>query len=385
MSSIQMQLVFSALLILLLTGCAQNSRSQQEKNKTLYKGTWETDTSKRIVDLSEFKTLLPRDGIPPIDNPEFWALSKAGDQYHEHEPVIVVEHDGKAKAYPISILTQHEIVNDNIGGKPLTITYCPLCNSGMVFERQLNHEGESYMLDFGVSGMLRKSDLVMWDRQTESWWQQITGKALVGELAGAELELYPSDMIAFEDFRENYPEGMVLSTNTGHNREYGVNPYVDYDEDKQQTPRFFKEENTGPLPPLERVVTLKGREVSKVYPYSVVSEKEVINDVHEGRPLVIFFKGNTLSPLDERQISKSRKIGSATVYSREVEEGKVLTFEKTAEGIKDKETGSTWNIQGKCVAGPMEGQNLPPLIHGDHFAFAWFAFHENAVVYGSEE
>ncbi len=345
---------------------------------------WQTDTSQRLVDLDEFKTMLKRDQIPPIDDPVFWNLNKAKDEFHEHEPVIVVENGDQAKAYPVSILIHHEIVNDKVDGKPLTITYCPLCNAGMVFERELTYEGKTYLLDFGVSGMLRKSDLVMWDRQTESWWQQISGKALVGKLAGAELNLYPSSMLAFEDFEANHPDGKVLATETGEIRDYGTNPYVGYDENENEQPRFIEESVNSPLPPKERIVTIKGQNQSKAYPYSVIREQEVLNDSHEGKKIVIFFKGNTLSPLDEKQIAKSRKIGSATVHSRELGD-RVLTFEKAEAGIKDQQTGSIWNIRGQCVEGPLEGEELPPVIHGDHFAFAWFAFHENTKVYKTQQ
>lgn len=145
---------------------------------------WETDKTTHSVPLDEFTVLLKPDGIPPIDEPQFWSRDKAEEQFFKHEPVISLEISGEAKAYPLSILTFHEIVNDRVGGKPVSITYCPLCNAAIVFDRKLEFEGETYLLDFGVSGMLRNSDLVMWDRQTESWWQQFTGRALVGKLTG---------------------------------------------------------------------------------------------------------------------------------------------------------------------------------------------------------
>lgn len=374
----QLNLLILVTLILSLgnTACSQTGDE-------LYKGTWKTDTSQRLVRLSEFKTLLRRDGIPPIDKPDFWSVPKARERYQQHEPVMVVSHKDVTRAYPISVLMHHEIVNDELAGKPLTISYCPLCNSGMVFERQLTHEGRTYTLDFGVSGMLRHSDLVMWDRQTESWWQQLSGKALVGKLAGATLKLHPSQTVAFTDFAESHSDAKVLSTNTGHNRSYGTNPYVNYDEDKEESPRFTDKVLDAPLPPKERLVTLKGERQSKVYPYSTVRKREVINDNHEGQPFVIFYKGNTLSALDEKQIKNSRKVGSATVYSRKLD-GRVLTFEKAGGRIRDKATNSTWNIQGECIAGELKGKNLHAMVYGEQFAFAWFPFHENTVIYGRE-
>jgi len=148
---------------------------------------WKTDTTIHTVPLEEFKALLPRDGIPPIDRPKFFTQKQALQNYFEHEPVIALEIEGVAKAYPLNVLTYHEIVNDKIGEVPVTATYCPLCNAAIIFDRRLTYKGKKYVLDFGVSGMLRKSDMVMWDRQTQTWWQQIVGEAVVGKLAGATL------------------------------------------------------------------------------------------------------------------------------------------------------------------------------------------------------
>ena len=213
---------------------------------------WRTDTSIHIVPLSEFTALMKPDGIPSIDAPKFWERTRAKEFYFEHEPVIAIEKNGSAKAYPLSVLMYHEIVNDNLGELPILVTYCPLCNAGIVFDRRLTFEGKSNLLDFGVSGMLRKSDLVMWDRQTESWWQQLMGEALVGKLAGAELTFINSQIISVSKFFEAYPKGLILSTETGHTREYGTNPYTGYDDPVNKQPRLFQEEVDTRLPAMER-------------------------------------------------------------------------------------------------------------------------------------
>ncbi|MBW8052053.1 MAG: DUF3179 domain-containing protein, partial [Cytophagales bacterium] len=135
-------------------------------NKEKINQEWKTDITNKSVPLNEFIALLKRDGIPPIDNPKFWNKEEGDKVFFKHEPVIAVAINGKAKAYPLSILTWHEIVNDRIAGVDISATYCPLCNAAIVFDRKLNFKGKEYLLDFGVSGMLRKSDMVMWDRQT---------------------------------------------------------------------------------------------------------------------------------------------------------------------------------------------------------------------------
>lgn len=340
---------------------------------------WLTDTSMHIVPLDEFTALLQRDGIPPIDRPLFWEAEEALLQLFIHEPVIAVAIDGMAKAYPLSILMFHEIVNDEINGRYFSATYCPLCNAALVFDRELAYDDSTYLLDFGVSGMLRMSDLVMWDRQTESWWQQFTGEALVGKLSGAELNIIPSLLISLEEFFEAYPNGMVLSSETGHFRVYGTNPYTDYD-DLQNTPRFFKGEIDERLPAMERVIDIHVRGKYIVYPLGIIQEKQLINDHFMGADFVLFHSSKTVSVLDKGTIADSRQIGSVTVFSAELD-GQTLHFRKTGNNFTDDLSDSVWNIAGQCIEGAFKGRQLKPIAHGNHFAFAWFAFRPDSEVY----
>jgi hypothetical protein len=352
---------------------AQNNPRNVELN-------WKTDTTKHSAPLNEFTALMKSDGIPPIDSPKFWDKEKATANYFEHEPVIAVEIGGKAKAYPLSVLMFHEIVNDEINGVPISATYCPLCNAALVFDRRLEFEGKKYLLDFGVSGMLRNSDLVMWDRQTESWWQQFLGEALVGELAGAQLEIIPSMLISLNEFFESYPDGLVLSTETGHSNEYGTNPYTSYDNLENKQPRLFTGEVDYRLPAMERIIDIEVEGKYKIYPLSEISKKGVINDNFEGQAVVFFHTEKTVSVLDENSISKSKQIGSVTVFEPHLDD-KLLTFKKTNEGFVDNETGSVWSITGKCISGNLKGKELRPVPHGNHFAFAWFAFHPETEIF----
>ncbi|MFW5762587.1 MAG: DUF3179 domain-containing protein [Cyclobacteriaceae bacterium] len=341
---------------------------------------WKTDTSIHSVPLSEFTVLLKPDGIPPIDSPKFWDRKEATSNYFEHEPVISIEIESKAKAYPLSVLMFHEIVNDELNGVPFAATYCPLCNAALVFDRRLEFKRKDYLLDFGVSGMLRNSDLVMWDRQTESWWQQLMGEALVGKLTGAQLDIIPSMLISLDEFYETYPDGLVLSTETGHFREYGTNPYTSYDDTDNQQPRLFHGEVDSRLPTMERVIDIQEGEHYKVYPYATIRGEKVINDTFEGKPVVLFYSEKTVSVLDKSEIKQSKKIGSVTVFDPRVNNEK-LTFKKSAKGFIDEQTGSVWSITGKCISGELKGKELRPVPHGNHFAFAWFAFHPESELY----
>lgn len=352
---------------------AQNNSRNIEVN-------WKTNKSKHNVSLEEFKTLVMRDGIPPIDTPRFWKKEKSMQAFFEHEPVIAVEINNEAKAYPLSVLMYHEIANDLVGGVPVSVTYCPLCNAAIVFNRRLDFKGHEYLLDFGVSGMLRKSDLVMWDRQTESWWQQFTGEALVGELTGAQLDLVSSMLISLKDFFENYPNGEVLSTETGHFRKYGTNPYTGYDNPENKQPHLFNETVDGRLPAMERVIDVQIEGQYKIYPFSAIQKKHVINDVFNDEAIVLFFASKTVSVLDKTNIAESKEIGSVTVFTSRIDD-KILSFQKVENNFVDEQTLSTWSITGKCIKGVYKGWELRPITHGNHFAFSWFAFHPDCEIY----
>lgn len=345
---------------------------------------WKTDTTKSIVELREITVVLPRNSFPKIDYPKFLGKEDGLKEFFTQEPVISVSINGNAKAYPLNILTMHEISNDSLGNVPILPTYCPLCNSSVVFDRRLTHKGKVYLLDFEVSGMLRNSDLIMADKQTETWWQQLMGIGLVGELADVELDVIPSLVISVKDFFDRYPNGKILSPNTGTDAQtsYGTNPYENYD-NKSGKPyeRYFDHAKLGTkLPPMERLIDLKGGDSYKVYPFSVIAEEGVINDYYNGRNIVIFYKEGTVSILDKKEIAESKDIGSATVFSSELD-GKILTFEKINGGFVDMETRSVWDITGLCIKGQHIGKELIPEKHSNHFAFAWFAFHPESEIY----
>ena len=330
---------------------------------------WKTDFTKHSVPLSEISSGgPPRDGIPPIDQPRFETVDQANRWLKAREPVIHLAIGSDVRAYPLQILTWHEIVNDEVGGVPVTITFCPLCNTAIAFDRRL----EGRTLDFGTSGNLRHSDLVMWDRQTESWWQQITGEAIVGELTGRQLQMLPATIVAWEAFARQFPHGRVLSRETGFDRNYGDNPYVGYDQ-VDNPPFLFDGELDGRLPPKERVVTvsLGGEDVA--IPFSTLAARRVITDTVGGQPVVVFWQGGTASALDQAEIASSRDVGASGAYKPEVD-GRRLTFSWEDDAFVDRETGSRWSVLGQATAGPLQGKHLTSVVHANHFWFAWAAF-----------
>jgi hypothetical protein len=337
-------------------------------------GDWRTNFSRALVAPSEFLSGGPgKDGIPAIDTPQFVSVAEV-DFLDDREPVVVVERNGDARAYPVQILIWHEIANDVVGDEPILVSYCPLCNSTVVFKRTI--DGQLY--DFGVSGFLRNSDLVMYDRQTESWWQQITGEALVGDLAGTVLEPIPSSTISFADFRAAHPDGLVLSRDTGFSRNYGRNPYVGYD--SNDDPFLFSGRTDDRLDAVDRVVALEIDGEAVAYAFSRLESEPVVNDDVGGQPIVVLFRKGTVSPLDRSAINDSADVGSGVAFSRSLED-RVLTFASDGDTITDAETGSEWTIDGRAVDGPLAGKRLEPVVHGNHFWFAWAAFKPDTRVW----
>ena len=292
--------------------------------------------------------------------------------------MIVVAVADQTRAYPLQILMYHEIVNDHLNGKPLSVTFCPLCNASIVFERNL----DGVVLDFGTTGRLRKSDLIMYDRQTESWWQQFTGTAIVGRHAGAVLKRYPASIVAYRDYKSAYPDGEVLSQDTGHRRPYGRNPYRGYDSIDDQ-PFLFKDPVDTRLPPMEYVLNISIDGVHRLYPFSSFEQSPVINDQVNGKPVVVFSRNGTYSALDGESIAGSRQMASATAFSRQAGE-RVLNFLLRDGRIVDDETGSSWNILGQAIDGPLTGHTLDSTPSGVHFAFAWLAFNPDSEIYAHQ-
>ncbi len=283
------------------------AKAQSQGQSSQWKREWSrTDFSKSAVDFSDIMSGGPaKDGIPAIDDPQFMPVMSVQD-IGEEEPVIVLAHNNVSKAYPLRILIWHEIANDVVGGMPVTITYCPLCNASIVFDRRL----DGRVLDFGVSGKLRHSDMIMYDRQTESWWQQFSGLGIVGEMTGKKLKKIPSRVMPFSVFKKNYPDGVVLVPQNPSARRYGMTPYTGYD--KSRRPFLYRGHYKGPVPALAYVVAVD----QEAWPLSALREKQEIR--HKG--LILRWHEGMNSALDQSRIDRGRDVGFVTVQ-RQMSDG----------------------------------------------------------------
>lgn len=296
-----------------------------------------TDFGKKSIGWNEILSGgPPKDGIPSIDSPIFKPVTEIKD-LAPNEPVIGLDISGDTRAYPLRILIWHEIVNDVVGGRPVTITYCPLCNSAVVFDRRIGER----LLDFGTTGKLRNSDLVMYDRQTESWWQQFTGEAIVGELLGAELKLVPARLESFAEFQARHPAGKVLVPNDPSLRRYGANPYAGYD--TASRPFLYRGDMPKGIEPMARVVVVK---VDRKAPVIVTMEHLRKSGSLILKGVRLTWRAGQSSAVDAPVIAKGRDVG-------------------TVEAVSDKPGG--------------KGELLP---YDITFAFVAHAFHPDVVIEG---
>lgn len=286
-----------AAFIFMLAPVAHGERLNQLKSE------WpNTDFSRSAVPFSEILSGGPgKDGIPAIIHPQFSKVSDV-DEIGPREPVISLVVSGEARAYPLRIMMWHEIANDVIGGVPVIVTYCPLCNAAMVFDRRVDDE----VLLFGVSGKLRHSDMIMYDLKTESWWQQFLGKGIVGEMMDEVLVYLPSRVMPFEEFARLHPDGQVLQAPTGSNRRYGENPYVKYDESRW--PSLFQSTYDGPVPPMAYVVATG----DDAWPLQTIREAGQL----AAGDIRITWRAGMNSALGHRKISKGRDLGFVSVERR---------------------------------------------------------------------
>src|SRR3989338_1264282 len=211
-----------------------NYENNNSEIKTLADGT------KYLISPDEIKSGGPPKGgigidrgIPALaeENINFVSVEEADKWIEDNELVLALDYKGTERVYPLQILVWHEIANDKINGEPILITYCPLCGSGIAYERKIEINGEKVETRFGTSGKLYNSNLVMYDEKTDTYWQQIDGKAIVGELTGQELKEISIDTVVWRDWKSSHKDSEVLSKETGFSRQYGKDPYGNYYED----------------------------------------------------------------------------------------------------------------------------------------------------------
>jgi Protein of unknown function (DUF3179) len=284
------------------------------------------------------------------------------------EPVLALELGGEERAYPVQILIWHEIVNDTVGGTPVAVTYCPLCNSALAFDRR----AAGRVLDFGTSGMLYNSDLVMYDRQTRSLWPQIEGRAVAGVLTGTTLTPYVVSTVSWGEWRAAHPDDWVLSRDTGHPRDYGRNPYTGYDQPTGAP--FALDRDADPrLPPKTRVVGLGAGDHAVAVTLARVAAERVLEVTPDRKPVVLFARPGLASALDTADIASGRQVAATAAFDPLVD-GRRLSFRPDGDRFVDADTGSQWNLLGEATKGPLHGRQLTPVQHVDTFWFAWAAF-----------
>jgi len=368
----------------------------------------------------------PPQGIPALgfrglsgvagasQDPNFESQQQAAPWLDPLEPVILLRVGGEARIYPLQVLIWHEIANDTVGGVPIAVTFCPLCNSALAFDRRvpidddalaalrasgadlsrlaptpddlaaayearLGRAAPARALDvtFGVSGLLYFSNLLMFDEATRTLWSQLTGEGAVGPLSERPLVRYAAQIVGFGEARASEPDALVLSRSTGFARSYGINPYGGYD--TIGSPAFlYRGPQDGRLDPKARVVTLDG-ETPVAYPFDHLAKVRVAHDDVAGQPIVAFWAPGTATALGAARIASAEDIGAVGVF-RPVVEGSELRFELRGDDIVDGQTGSVWDVTGRAVEGPLAGARLEPMPHDNTLWFAWAAFRPQTEV-----
>ena len=319
----------------------------------------------------------PPDGIPSLDSPVFADVSDSLDQLETAESVVALEINGDARAYPVRVLIWHEIVNDTVGGVPVSVTYCPLCNSAVSYRREVR----GVETTFGTSGSLYASALVMYDRLTESLWTHFDGRAVVGVLAGEQLEPIASPLMSWGEFAEAYPTGQVLDwTATGFDRDYGHNPYEGYD-NPDTKPFLFRGIVDDRERAKQRVVGISVGEAAVAYPLNLLADGErTVTPITVGdQDLVILWQSGQSSALDDSAIGGGDDVGSVGVFIPVID-GAPVALAAESGSFVDEETGSTWSIAGIATDGPHEGSRLERVEHLDTFWFAWSTYHPGTTL-----
>ncbi len=323
----------------------------------------ETSSVKHSVPLEDIFTGNPvKDGIPSIDDPSYDSIAEA-DQYLSDDGFgLAVEVNGRHRFYPYQILVWHEIVNETFGDESLLVTYCPLCFTGIVFEREIENE----IYEFGTSGKLYNSNLLMYDRTTDSLWSQALGESVVGNLTGTELVLYPSLTITWDEFKKSFSGGSVLSRDTGFERNYTNDPYPGYYTNASiKFPISHKDDR---LHPKTIVFGMDLGDGQAAYPIESVESVGVINEEVAGKDVVVFWD-------DDLQTVRG--------YFAQIDE-QVLTFDKENGILVDRETKSRWNTNGEAFGGELLGSQLELAPLENHFWFSWFTTHPDTKLFNIE-
>ncbi|MBI4174406.1 MAG: DUF3179 domain-containing protein [Candidatus Aenigmarchaeota archaeon] len=313
---------------------------------------------KSLVNISELSTALPEGAIPEINNPVFLAADNA-TYPHDSDIVVGVVYNGIAKAYPLGILTWHEVINDNFSGKPVAVTYCVFCRTAIAYESKI--AGKT--LTFKVTGLLYNANDLLVDIQTRSYWQQITGEAVMGDKIGRNLTKIPTEMTTWGLWKARYPETLVMSTATGFDRDYGVDPYGGYEESENTW--YFPKNEDRRLSVKEIVYGVAFDDGSRAYPKSNTTSAGVINDAVGRNKLLIVHDKN---------------LGTVKVFDR-VLRGIELNFEIIDGKIIDTNTKSVWDYDGVAISGTFNGEKLKRVDAVQSFWYVWAGFYPKTGIF----
>jgi hypothetical protein len=305
-----------------------------------------------------------RDAIPPIYNPIFEPTDEASQWLRESDIILGYADGDEAFAYPVKILNFHEMVSHTVNGRPILASYCPLCRSGIVYDRSV--DGKT--LTFGNTSALHESDMVMFDHDTGSYWMQVSGEAIVGTLAGWRMQALPSQTTTWSTWEEQYPQTQVLSRDTGHRRDYTRDPFTELGEQYNTTGQFLfpvsEKGRDNRLDPGDLVLGIEVDGMHRAYALAPIGDG-VINDRIGETPVVIF----------------SRADGPSGVAYKPVVEEQSLTFLFEEGEIRDQQTGSRWNMSGQAITGDLAGSELEPLVTRSTFWFALIAAFPDLELY----
>ena len=315
----------------------------------------------------------PQDGIPSIDNPKFQSVQEADEILEDSELVLGLNINGDIRVYPLQILVWHEIVNDVVGDQPVAVTYCPLCFTNQVFNRTLN---DGNTIEFGTSGKLYNSNLVMYDRKSNSLWSQALGEGIVGEYAGVKLERIPFDVAYWKEWKDLYPESKVLTRDTGSVRPYGADPYGDYyTNDLILFPVANDDKRMGLK---EIIIGLENnKDQYKAYKLQDIESNKIINDViSEDKKIALV----SLQPFMVRVFDR--------VIDNDDEDKKIMVdlfYNETTNTLIDKVTSSELNFDGKFIKGQLKDKQLNRLPMDQGFWFEWAVFHPETEVFSTNK
>ncbi|ROQ21420.1 uncharacterized protein DUF3179 [Marinimicrobium koreense] len=353
-----MKIVSLVLCIMLLSSCGGSSSGSgggsDDNGSTPESGEW-------LIPESEVLDGGPgKDGIPAISDPNYLAASQA--RYLDDSDLVVgVNLKGEVRAYPHRILDWHEIINEHFGDTPYSISYCPLTGSALLWEGRSEAADPTY----GVSGLLFNSNLILYDRETDSYWSQMLAESVRGPRAGEEARRLAVVETTWGNWRAMYPDSQVMDTQTGFSRDYNRYPYGSFRTDNNLI--FPVSDRDERLHLKTRVLGVRIGEFSKVYPIENFTEQvEVINEVNDGY-VVVGSSGRNF----------------AMAFNAVLDDGTQLTFEAVADGpvVMEDQEGTRWDIFGRAQSGMREGEQLEPMFSYIAYWFAWAAFFPGAEVY----